>query len=294
MGHSWMRTSQDCNRVCISERDAKIKNRRTNATKKDLVVVLVCLIFLVINLGAIGSGGRERAKRAVCLKNLRQLALAWTQYANDNDGFLVNGAPYGRQCEADLGSGDHEGERPWTGTDWDYSWVLGEQLPEECQESAIRAGALWPYCQELKLYRCPTGYPGDMRNYAIVDSMNGLARSGTKTAGVWIKNRMRIYKPGERAVFIDEGWISPDSFGVHYEKERWWDDPPVRHSDGATLSFADGHSEYWKWKGSDTIDYGRESDRTHPGSHYSPETPEGREDLHRLQKAVWGRLGYMP
>jgi len=259
-------------------------NPKVGFTKKDLVVVLVCLIFLVINLGAIGSGGRERAKRAVCLNNLRQLTLAWIIYADENEDAIVNG----------MGGIDRSDEKAWVGRDWATGWMNGEQLPPEQQKAEIMNGALWPYCQELKLYRCPTGYPGEMRNYAIVDSMNGLARSGTMAAGVWIKNRMRICKPGDRAVFIDEGWVSPDSFGVNYNQERWWDDPPVRHSDGATLSFADGHSEYWKWKGADTIAFGRASDRTHPATNYVPVTPEGREDLHRLQKAVWGRLGYSP
>ena len=266
---------------------------KVSFTKKDLVVVLGCMFFLLINLGTIGSGGRERAKRAVCLNNLRQLTLAWTQFAEDNDGFIVNGAPYGIPCQADPGFGDHMGEIPWTGTDWATGWGYGEQLPEACQKSAIRAGALWPYCQELKLYRCPTGYPGEMRNYAIVDGMNGRKRFGTYAGVHWVKLMSQIHKPQDRAVFIDEGWVSPDSYGVYFLQERWWDSPPVRHNDGATLSFADGHTEYWKWKGADSIAHGRASDQGYLG-HFSPLTPEGFEDLQRLQIAVWGELGYTP
>ena len=187
-------------------------------TTKDIVAVLVCLIFLVINVGAISSGGRRRAKRVVCLANLRQLTLAWTQYADDNDGFIVNGAPMGRECYADPGYGDHAGEIPWVGRDWHNNYMSGQQLPEECQQSAIRAGALWPYCQELKVYRCPTGLRYDIRSYSIVDGMNGLRRSGTIAGVHWIKNMMQILKPAERLVFIDEGWITPDSYGVHFDR----------------------------------------------------------------------------
>jgi len=284
-----MRTSRDCKRVCIGERDAKIKNRRTNATKKDLVVVLVCVVFLLVNLGAIGSGGRERAKRAVCLKNLKQLTLAWTQYADDNDGFLVNGEAFnGGDGTAPIPTGGrHAGERWWTGDDVGP----GEQLPKEVQLQAIKAGALWLYCLNLKLYRCPTGNRGEMRHYTIVDSMNGIPRTGTIAAGVWIKNRMRIYKPGERAVFIDEGRVTPDSYATHYVYERWWDPPHVRHGEGTNLSFADGHSEYWKWKGKKMRDTGRMQNPTHQ---MVPETQEEKEDLYRMQRAVWGRLGYTP
>jgi prepilin-type processing-associated H-X9-DG protein len=133
-----------------------------------------------------------------------------------------------------------------------------------------------------------------MLTYAIVDSMNGRPRDGTKQPGVWIKNRSEIRHPALRAVFIDEGWVTPDSFAVHYDREQWWDDPPVRHGDGTTLSMADGHAEYWKWRGADTIKMGRNRERGHPSNHYSPETVEGYEDLHRLQKATWGELGYTP
>jgi prepilin-type processing-associated H-X9-DG protein len=164
-------------------------------------------------------------------------------------------------------------------------------MTEDCRDNAIRDGALWPYCKDLKLYHCPSGYSYELRNYTIVDGMNGRQRNGTKEGIHWIKKMEQIRRPTRRAVFIDEGWITPDSFAVHFQQERWWDSPPVRHSDGTTLSFTDGHTEHWKWKGPDTIAYGTSFP---PGSNLPPTTPEGRDDLHRLQIAVWGELGYMP
>ena len=62
-------------------------------TKKDLVVVLGCVVFLLMNLGVIGSGGRSRAKQAVCLSNLRQWGIIFSMYANDNGGYNPPG-PY--------------------------------------------------------------------------------------------------------------------------------------------------------------------------------------------------------
>ena len=59
------------------------------------------------------------------------------------------------------------------------------------------------------------------------------------------------------------------------------------------ILYADGHSEYWKWKGLDTVKAGRSRDRNHPGN-FAPETAEGFQDLYRLQKATFGRLGYQP
>lgn len=39
---------------------------------------------------------------------------------------------------------------------------------------------------------------------------------------------------------------------------------------------------------------GKQRERGHPGNHYSPTTQSGYEDLHRVQIATWGDLGYTP
>ena len=46
-----------------------------------------------------------------------------------------------------------------------------------------------------------------------------------------------------RLVFIDEGYMTSDDFAVYYSEPRWWDNPPVRHGDGTTFGFADGHAD---------------------------------------------------
>jgi prepilin-type processing-associated H-X9-DG protein len=275
-------------------------------TTKDTAVVLSCIIFLFATLGAVGSVGRERAKRTVCLSNLKQLTAAWNLYTDENNDRIVNGEAYldpiGPPAAPVPTSGIHKGERYWTGNDCASNFMLGEQRPQYIQIQAIRAGALYPYCGTEKLYRCPAGIRGQMRTYSIADSMNGMPREGTISGNVgvrvgntvlWVKKRSEITipPPASRTVFIDVGRILPDSYAVHYLWPRWWDPPPVRHNDGATLSFADGHTEYWKWKGRDTIAAGK---MTNPMHQFQPVTAAGREDLQRMQKAVWGRLSYTP
>jgi len=270
-------------------------NSKRSIKRSDVIVLIVVAAFLLGNVAAIGTVGRERAKRAVCLNNLKQLTQGWRQFADDHDGQLVSGA-------AGVG---HSNADPWVGKCWASNYAAGKQLPEVVQKEEIKSGALWPYVAELGVYRCPSGDAGEMLNYAIVDSMYGLSRSGTTHGGkgaqvedttLWVRNFSEIVTPGpaQRMVFIDAGWIAPDSFATHYRMEAWWDDPPVRHNDGTTVSFADGHAEHWQWKRADTIEYGRRQDRVHLTGNYAPQTAEGREDLHRLQRAVWGQLGYEP
>ena len=57
-------------------------------TKIDLVVVLICFIFLLANIAAISEGGRKRAQATVCLSNLHKWGQIFQAYTADNDGFF--------------------------------------------------------------------------------------------------------------------------------------------------------------------------------------------------------------
>ena len=64
---------------------------KVNFAKRDIIVVSFCAVFLLANLGAVGSGGRRRAKEIVCLSNLRQWGSAFAMYTNDNNGYFFTG-----------------------------------------------------------------------------------------------------------------------------------------------------------------------------------------------------------
>jgi prepilin-type N-terminal cleavage/methylation domain-containing protein/prepilin-type processing-associated H-X9-DG protein len=280
-------------------------NKQRGFTLIELLVVIAIIAILMAILMPALNRAREQGKRAACLNNLRQLQLAWSMYAYENDEKIVNGEAYdGADGKAPMPTiTRHIGELWWTGDDVAAGYMSqGEKLPEELQLMAIRVGALYPYTKTVNLYRCPTGVRGEMRTYSIVDSMNGYCRDGTYHGSVgqrvgktvlWIKKRMEIRTPGpaNRIVFLDEGRVTPDSYAVYYNSEQWWDPPHVRHGEGTNVSFADGHADYWKWKGQKTIETGKMANPLHQ---MVPETADEFEDLHNMQKAVWGRLGYAP
>jgi len=61
---------------------------KTAIAKRDLIVALGCTIFLLANLAAVGARGRQRAKEAVCLSNLRQWGTIFQMYTENNDGYF--------------------------------------------------------------------------------------------------------------------------------------------------------------------------------------------------------------
>ena len=282
---------------------------RSGFTLIELLVVIAIIALLMAILMPVASAVREQGQRAVCLSNLRQLTLAWVQYADEHDGKLVYGVAFAQ-------ASSHAGTlRGWLGRAFflpDSRSALIEN-PDK--------GTLWPYIRDIDFYRCPRGRAGHAATYAIVAGANGFEAEGTyeprgspdgvpagKRVGSTVLRLTRltdIISPGagQRAVFIDIGQ-EPGTldFYVHYLYPMWpggCSVPPIRHADGVTLSMADGHAEYWKWKGPETVRIPRKLSsfdgvlvEKQEEWNCRPQTEEGLYDLQRVQRATWGRLGY--
>jgi prepilin-type N-terminal cleavage/methylation domain-containing protein/prepilin-type processing-associated H-X9-DG protein len=256
-------------------------SRRKAFTLIELLVVIAIIAILMAILMPALSRAREQGKRIACLNNVKQMALGWNLYADDYDGKIMNGNP-------ELGTHNRDGAC------WVY--YMGRNATVESALDGMRRGLIYRYCPNPKLYKCPTGVRGEMITYAIPDAMNGYYGTATQAQDQIKTRRTQIRNLAQQIVFLDEGRLSPSSWTVWWNNERWWDQITARHGDGTNFSFADGHSEYWKWNDPRTLDVAKadydwwqQTGRTAGGS-----TQPGNADLHRVQRGCFGKLGYTP
>jgi prepilin-type N-terminal cleavage/methylation domain-containing protein len=235
-----------------------------------LVVIAVIAVLLALLLPAL-SRAREQGKRAVCLNNVKTLALGWMMYCEEYSGNMP-------QAQAVANSGwirNPSGSQP-------------VDASRETQLDAIKKGQLFKYVQDAKVYRCPVARSVEMRTYSCTHSMNGLSFDG----GPVTKNLYKLKLPATRFVFLDdfgEDWDA--AWAVCWSRPAWWNPIPARHGAGTVMSFADGRADWWPWKDPRTIELMVKWDWASHGDNLSI-TQDANPDLMRVQKAAWGELGY--
>jgi len=242
----------DCRGVGDHTTEGKAERRcernvfvRLGFTLIELLVVIAIIAILAAMLLPALARAKQQALKVNCLNNLRQLQVAWHMYIDDFNGAVVinyGGSPWGY------------------GISMPGSWYVGNPT-HDTTTTNIENGTLFPYTRNARIYRCPTDtqtVPGTSVLLSLSYSLN-LWIGGNDT---WVPELISKYsqfiKPGPAATYtfahendqsIDDGRLGMDPPG----QWDWLNYPTSRHSRGGTFSFADGHQEYWKWRGSSVI-----------------------------------------
>jgi prepilin-type N-terminal cleavage/methylation domain-containing protein/prepilin-type processing-associated H-X9-DG protein len=224
----------------------------------ELLVVIAIIALLLAILIPVTQRAREHGRRTVCLSNLRQLTLAWSLYAQEHSGELPLGTPGRISLQS---SGPRVTLQGWAGP----AFLFPESRSAIMEDP--EKGVLWPYVRAVDVYRCPAGRRGHALTYSTFAGARGAPVEGTMVSddrGVCVgRTVLRLVRltdimspgAGQRAVFTDLGFTPGGMhFAVPYLSPQWYraSAPPVHHDDGLTLSMADGHVEYWKWKACET------------------------------------------
>jgi prepilin-type N-terminal cleavage/methylation domain-containing protein/prepilin-type processing-associated H-X9-DG protein len=220
-----------------------------------LVVIAVIAILAAILLPAL-TQAQQRAERTYCLNNLRQLAVAWIMYADDNNGTMP---------ENDDGSIPTVNAWVKGNLTWD---TVGRTNPDNYNATNLSTSELGPYCgHTIGIYKCP----GDKKPAALGPrvrsvSMNAFMHGQSVNSSVlslfpgnyFVYNKistMAAPGPSDLWVFLDEqGDSINDGFFLFNMNEaatsspKWYDRPAAYHGGTGAFSFVDGHVESRRWR----------------------------------------------
>jgi prepilin-type N-terminal cleavage/methylation domain-containing protein/prepilin-type processing-associated H-X9-DG protein len=237
-----------------------------------LVVIAIIAILASLLLPAL-TKAKTKAHGIMCMNNMRQLSLAWIQYAHDNSDRIPYASP-----GVPVGAANPKLDP--------YAWVGGQLDFDPANpsnwdiEQDLKKSPLWPYCgNSAGIWKCPadkstlvpsTG-PLKGRRVSRVRSMSMMIWLGgfdgflkNVPAGVssppWrlYLNVSDMVDPGPSStlLFWDQredsiNWgnffVEMTGFPDNPAQTEIWDYPASYHNRAGGLSFVDGHAEIKRW-----------------------------------------------
>lgn len=215
-----------------------------------LVVIAIIAILAGMLLPAL-SRAKAKATGIHCMNNTKQCTLGWLMYAQDyNDTAL--------------------GPTHLTASDPPV-WVAGtfDNVPDGITNRILTNSPTFPYVSSTESFHCSADRSALRYNNRLFPRVISFAAnayfgppSGYSSRFAKFKNALKVSDltgPGPTEVYvlldehensINDAHFFPFDNLTTYNNNRWLDAPSGRHGNACGFSFADGHSEIRKWKGS--------------------------------------------
>ena len=221
--------------------------RRRAFTLIEILVVVAIIALLAGLLFPVFSRAREEGRKTSCLNNMRQLGIAFQQYASDSRGkypLAANFQAWG------VGKGHWVAGTPSPiASPNDPTYALAalapnasDDFPATGRSADVENGALFPYVKSTAIYICPSDRDGEVKHlsYTMNCALASLSAS-------------RIRSPGDIVLLVDEGFATDGFFwavnttavtGLGTSTDRL----AKRHNGGGNMLFADGHVKYYSFE----------------------------------------------
>jgi len=258
----------------------RISKKQSAFTLIELLVVIAIIAILAgMLLPALGKA-KAKAQKTLCASNGRQLALGCTMYSGDARDNLISSYPIaGSQPGANSGGAY---TWSWCRGNAASSGLAGSYQYGGADPAGIQAGTLWPYVKNLGIYKCsadkrlaPAGAPfaGQpiLRSVSMNCWMGGRSygdpngsfniADNPPTAAAALKYRVFLKQtdlkyPDRTWWLIDENLSTVNDSMLIMDMgtgNGLLDIPGNQHNGSYGLTFADGHTEFYKIKDSQVL-----------------------------------------
>ncbi len=196
----------------------------------ELLVVIAIIAILAAILFPVFGRARENARRTSCLNNMKQLGLAFLQYAQDYDELIPSAT--------DGGPGANR-----------VGWIFYTNFPATAGSYEVARGNIYPYTKSTQIYLCPSDSDGQStrNSYAI----NSCTVSSSQVDGVRAGKSLAAFEETSRFMLLCEE-TTPGQDGGNgstddgYFQLEGTNALSARHLESSNLLFVDGHVKSYR------------------------------------------------